>query len=188
MRKQRCSADLLNSSKQAMPDSLYEKQRASAVDGASLLLLDREVKNELTWIKKKGDARYPMNKNDRIYFHSDAKQYQSCDSESPVWFLLCSRAVPCSARAAWVVRVLNRAAPDLPKMGLQDQKKSIAGGKKTHNQTNHTPQNQNTAWCLCYNFFKSTVLLLKMVVKEGNFVFQTFCILLEKCSWICLAC
>lgn len=81
---------------QAGNASLYEKQRASAVDGASLLFLDREVKNELTWIKRKGDARYPMNKNDRIYFRSDAKQYPSCDSESPVWPLLCSRTAPCS--------------------------------------------------------------------------------------------
>lgn len=82
MRKQRCSADLLGSSKQAIPDPLYAKQRASAVDRASLLFPDREVKDELTCIKKKGDARYPMNKNDRIYFPSDAQQYPSCDSES----------------------------------------------------------------------------------------------------------
>ena len=71
MRKQRrCSADLLNSSEWGRPDSLYLKQRASTTDRVSLLLPDREVNNELTWIKKKGDARYPMNKNDRIYFPS----------------------------------------------------------------------------------------------------------------------
>jgi len=49
MRKQRsCSAVLLNSIKQGKPDSLYVKQRASATGRASLLLPDREVKDELT--------------------------------------------------------------------------------------------------------------------------------------------
>lgn len=35
----------------------------------------------------------------------------------------------------------------------------------------HT-QNQNTAWRLHYNYFKTTVLLVKIIVKVGKFVLQ----------------
>lgn len=56
-----------------MPDSLYMKQRASASDRVSLLLPERELNHEMTWIEKEA-VRYPMNKNDRIYFLPDTKQ------------------------------------------------------------------------------------------------------------------
>lgn len=51
----------------------FSVREAQGFRQLSLLLPDREVKDELKWTKK-GGTGYPTNKNDKIYFPSDAKQ------------------------------------------------------------------------------------------------------------------
>lgn len=112
----------------------------------SLVLPDREVKDEQIWIKK-GDTGWPMNENDKIYFRLDAKN-------------------------KWVGGLSQGINPalfqGLSSQGLMDHqgsaqshtisaKDGFIGSRKFLRE--HIFKNQSkrriwnpTSWCLCYNY------------------------------------